>query len=259
MFTALKKNNPNHAYCVPVQGFPAARAQPVAAITRAELSRAVLSLPLAFQRTEAAIHLVAIMGLSRDRNLFVTQDNRWAGSYVPAAFRAYPFALGKTPEGTQVVCIDEESGCLRQAPGEGARELFTRDGEPGPFLNQLVQFLRQVNADLEATGQSCAVLDQHGLLEDWPLKIKSQSGEQTLSGFLRVNEAKLNELEPAALAEVRNAGALPIAFGQLYAMGHLATLGKLAEAHAKAAEAMRQKMRDSASMFEEPEITFNFD
>lgn len=259
MFTPLKTSSPAHRAYTAITHYAIARDRPVAPITRAELSRAVLAMPLAFQRIQQGVVLVAIMGVTSDRNLFVTEDNRWAGPYVPATFRAYPFAMGQTPDGKHVVCVDEDSGCMGDGPD--ARPLFNEDDTPSALLTQIMQFLQHVDQDRKATDAACAALDRHGLLEEWPIKVQTEDGQppRSLTGFLTVNEARLGELSADALVELRTAGALAVAYGQLFASGHLPALGRLAAAHAKAAEKMRQKAKDNAGMFEDPGLTFNFD
>ncbi|WP_299436447.1 SapC family protein [uncultured Rhodospira sp.] len=257
MFIPLRTTEPSHRLFTPHADYKMARSQPIVPLARTEVPRAVLAFPIAFQATAEGASLVAVMGLTTERNLFVTADNRWAGAYVPAIFRGYPFALGNTEDGRQVVCIDEDSGCLREGPG--AKPLFDENDQPAPFLREIMGFLQQLARDRQATMAGVATLEKHGLLEAWPITIKAGERETNVTGLLRINESALNALEPAALAEVRDAGALPIAYGQLYSMGHLRLLGKMAEAHAKAAEQMQQKMHENASMFRDDDISFNFD
>ena len=95
----------------------------------------------------------------------------------------------------------------------------------------------------------CALLAQEGLIEPWPITLKSdqadkgdqaeQGGqgeqtEQTLQGLYRVSEAKFNALGAEALHRLHQAGALPLIYCQLLSMQHLPLLGKLADIHAKA-------------------------
>lgn len=257
-FVPLQSSNPSHHAYMPPRGYPAAKGQALAVIGRAELARAVPALPLGFQRVGDGVALVAVLGLTAERNLFVTEDNRWAGGYVPAVFRAWPFALGATPEGKTLLCMDETAGVT--AGTEGSRALFDEAGQPTPFIKDLLSFLSQVQADLTATRAACGVLDAHGLLTDWQITVKAGDRTIPLQGLLKVDEAALNQADAATLAAVRDGGALALAYGQLFSMVHLAMLGKLAEAHAQAAEKMRARMRETAEMFQgDEEVTFNFD
>nr|WP_246423614.1 SapC family protein [Roseospira goensis] len=253
----MQPSNPSHRLYTPVAGYPAARGRPIAVLSRGELRRAVPALPVAFRREEGGVTMVALMGLTLDRNFFVQDGGRWLGSYVPAAFRGYPFGLASGPDGKYVVCVDENSGALRDGPG--AKALFEDDGQPSGFLKQVINFLQQVQADQQATRAAGAVLDRHGLLEDWPIAVTAAEQRIPLNGFLRVSETALAALDPAVLAEVRDSGALDLAYGQIYASNNLSVLGRLAEAHAKAAEAERARLPSAEEMFAPEDISFNFD
>lgn len=75
---------------------------------------AALRLPLAFVQQAGRFVLVAVLGLPPARNLCVAPDGQWTGPYVPAVLRAAPFGLRRTPEGQQLLCIDEQAA--RAAP-----------------------------------------------------------------------------------------------------------------------------------------------
>ena len=66
------------------------------------------------------------------------------------------------------------------------------------------------------------------------IKLKTDAGEQAINGLFQIDEAALNQLSADALLDVRNAGALPIAYCQLLSMQHLPLLGQMIEAHSKA-------------------------
>ena len=72
-----------------------------APITLAEFPRAAREFPILFARASQGVSPVAILGLSRDRNLFVDAAGRWTGEYIPAHFRQLPFF------GTQIVDRDK--------------------------------------------------------------------------------------------------------------------------------------------------------
>jgi len=60
-----------------------------------ELSKACMSLPIAFIQQGDAFITAAVQGLQMGQNLLVTSEGRWAVAYTPAAYRGYPFALRK--------------------------------------------------------------------------------------------------------------------------------------------------------------------
>ncbi|KAA5606088.1 SapC family protein [Roseospira marina] len=257
-FVPLQSSNPNHRAYIPPNTFPIARNQALAAIGRAELPRAGHAFPLGFQRTPDGPVLVALMGLGPENNLFLTHDARWAGAYVPATYRAWPFALGTTQDNRTVVCIDETAGV--PAETAGARALFDAADQPTAFLQELMTFLSQSRNDLVATRAACAALDSHGLLVDWPITINAGETQRPIEGLLKVDEAALNGAGADVLDALNKAGALAVAYGQLLSMTNLSILAKLAEAHARAAEKLQERAKDASEMFAfDDEVQFNFD
>lgn len=197
-----------------------------------ELSRAVMSLPVAFVESGDDFLLVAVQGLQPGRNLFVAPDGRWLGAYVPALYRGYPFVLASAEDGQQVLCIDEESGLLVDAGGE---PLFDEEGKPVKALADVLAFLGQVAGNRQLTQRACALLQEHGLIQPWSIQVQVGEGEKTLTGLFRIDEAALNALSADALLVLRDAGALSLAYCQLLSQQHLSSLGQLAQAHARLA------------------------
>lgn len=210
-----------------------AAAESVVPLAAAEVPKAVMTLPMAFIEQAGGFIPVAVLGLQPGKNLFVAPDGRWAGSYIPAAFRSYPFRLAKTEDGRQVLCIDEDSGLVTGGPtGEN---FFTEDGQPAQAVLDILNFLNRVEQSRLATVAACAALQKHNLIRAWQVTLKTDAGEQQIAGLFQIDEAALNQLPGEALLEVRQAGALPLAYCQLLSMQHLPQLGGLIEAHVKAA------------------------
>lgn len=201
----------------------------VAALVLQELPRACMVLPLAFVQAQDSFIPVAVQGLQPGKNLLVTDDGRWLAGYIPAAYRGYPFLLANSEDGQQVLCFNEDSGLLSDTDGE---PFFDENGDPAKSVKDVLNFLSQVASNRQATQRACAALQQHNLIQPWPVKLQSENGEQTVDGLFRIDEAALNALDIQSLDELRTLGALPIAYCQLLSMQHLPKLGQLAQAHA---------------------------
>src|SRR5690606_9874504 len=76
-------------------------------------------------------------------------------------------------------------------------------------------------------------LDAEGLIVPWEITVRGKDGEKKITDLYRIDEARLNSLDAAALSRIHQAGALPVAYCQLLSMQHIHTLAKLADAHAK--------------------------
>lgn len=209
----------------------------VAPVVAHEVSRAMMSMPLAFVKRAKDFMLMAVQGLAKGSNLFVAPDGRWLGGYIPSAYRGYPFQLANTPEGQQVLCVIEGSGLLSEMEGE---LFFGEDDQPSQAVKDVLGFLTQVAQNRQVTERICALLDKHQLIQPWPIKARTDDGEREIDGLYRIDEAALNQLPAEALKELQQGGALPLAYCQLLSMQHLPLLGQLAQAHAARQVALPQ-------------------
>lgn len=212
--------------------------QTVAPLVGAELAAAVLVYPISFIQQNEVIIPVALLGLHAGKNLFVAADGRWLASYVPVIFRSHPFYLANTEDGQQILCIDEEQDLAQDGEGEA----FFENGQPTPAVADIMRLLTQTEQSRAVTATACAELRKHGVVQPWPITLKTGAEEKQLEGLFKIDEVALNALSDEAFVALRRAGALLIAYCQLLSMQHVAQLGKLAEAHAQAA------LQKSASM-----------
>ena len=203
----------------------------VATLGAAEVARSVLAMPLAFTEIGGPVSLVAVLGLRPNQNVFVGPDGRWLGSYIPAVFRGYPFKLAATGENQVSLCVDESSGLVQEG-GVGER-FFNEDGTPAKAVTDIVEFLQKTQTSQDIANRAARVLQEHQLLEAWPLKVRDGEQEQELHGLLRVNEAALNQADGDVLLQLRNAGALPLAYAQLLSMQNMQIIANLSQAHAR--------------------------
>lgn len=206
----------------PSRHFHFAGADALCPIVLMELNRVVLHLPIAFVRADTGFSLVAVQGVEPGRNLLVGSAGEWRCPYIPAAYRAYPFALARTEQGQEVLCFDAQSGLVGDAL-EGER-LFNEDGTPSKAVGEVMQFLSQVSANRKATEAFCGVLQDLDLLEKWPISIQHETGAQTVEGLFRINEHVFNTLSNDAFLQLRASGALPAIYCQLISMQNVSRL-----------------------------------
>jgi len=206
----------------------------VASVILAELPKALISLPIAFIQQGGDFFPAALLGLQPGKNLFVTPEGQWIGSYIPALLRGYPFRLAVVGEKQQkILCIDEDSGLITEGPAGEA--FFNVDGTPAQPVTDMLNYFVRIEENRVLTAQACLILTKHRLIHRWVIPADAASGRKEVKGLFKIDEAALNALPGDALLELRKAGALLLAYCQLLSMQHLPLLGKLAEAHAKIA------------------------
>jgi hypothetical protein len=160
-----------------------------------------------------------VLGFAAQQNLFVTDGDAWdAGVYLPAYVRRYPFCMTRVmvdgreaPE--RVACVE------KRAINDKGEKLFDDKGQALPEWEQRQKLLFEFEADLGRTEEMCKLLAQHQLLEPFTMQAVPNVGEPLqLTGMYRVAEAKLAELDGAALKDLVQKGVL----GRIYT--HLLSL-----------------------------------
>lgn len=209
-------------------GYAFAIRDAVLPLALSELPKAVMSLPLAFLPLGGGqgYQVVAVMGLQSDQNLHIASDGRWLQGYIPAACRSYPFRMAMSTDGQQVLCVDEDSGLLSEEAGEA---FFAVDGQPSPEVLEVMSFLQVAEQGCSQAVAAAGVLAKHSLLRPLLLRVQTVDGERSVEGLLQVDEAALNRLPPDVLLELRDAGALLLAYCQLLSLQHFQGLSQLAE------------------------------
>lgn len=231
-YQAITKSAYGHKRWLRTNSFAFAMKDAVLPLSLGELSRAMMTLPIALVEQGGGFMPAAVMSVQPQRNLCVAPDGRWIHGYIPASCRSYPFRFLNTQEGQQVLCVDEDSGLVTEGP-EG-EAFFNEEGGASEALQDVLSLLNQMEQSKSASASACMVLQKHGLIVPWPIAVKAADGERQIAGLFQVDNVLLNQLSAEALFEVRNAGALLIAYCQLLSMQHLPLLGQLADAHAKA-------------------------
>jgi hypothetical protein len=191
------------------------------------MAKAAHEFPIIFTAEKSGFFPAAMLGTRPDSNVFVNAAGLWLAGYVPANLRRGALRLARV-EGQDdwVLCIDLDSDLVNDREGDS---LFDQDGAATPFVTNTGQFLINLESARISTERACAALDRQGLLTPWPLSIEQADGStQTLAGVFRIDEARLNALDGAALGELHEAQALAITYAHLLSLHKLSLLGRLA-------------------------------
>jgi hypothetical protein len=210
--------------------FAWASREAVVGLVAPEMARAALHLPVAFIQYKDQYLLAAVLGLETGTNLFVAEDGKWTGGYVPALLRGRPFTLLPSSDGKKVLCVDEDAGRVGNTAQPGSQPFFAEEGKLSAPVQQLLDFLSAIESSRQPTLDACAALHAKGLLVPWSIEIKTDSGPRMLEGLYRVDEAAMNALPDDAYLELRRVGAIAMAYAQLMSMPQLAGLGERASA-----------------------------
>jgi hypothetical protein len=223
----LSRSQHTGQYWRPREGFQFAAALQVVPILVIELNKLLPHYVLGFMKVGETFEPIALLGLGGERNVYVNTDGKWLGGYTPAALRAYPFTLASSTSDEKILCID--SAHLTQS--KEAKPLFNSTGEIADEVQEMLSFLKNTDANMKVTQAATRALAEAQLFEDWPLKVNKGEDIEPMEirGLYRIKETALNMLDAEAFAALREFGALPLAYAQLFSMSQLEQLGQRAE------------------------------
>jgi len=230
----------------------------IAYLTMHEFSRAAALYPIVFleDKGKDEFRPVALLGLDAGVNLFINNDGKWQGSYVPAIIRRYPFALASTDkEGQFTICLDEGSELVSTTDGS---PLFGDDGEPTEIVNNVKRYLSELQQMDALTREFVKFAAAHNLLTPLNMRVRENDRVKNIAGCYVINEERLNNLSNELFLEIRTKRYLPAIYAQLVSLAQIERLLNLKEerttqitvADATSADATPAKARGKKSASE---------
>jgi len=201
-----------------------------------EFPQAAVDYAIVFAGADDEYLPAVILGVRGDENLFIDRNDAWAASYVPAFVRRYPFVFSRSGD-RFVLCVDEAFRGFNQE-GRG-QKLFDDDGKPSEYVDAILKFLQEYQAQFLRTQYFCSRLRQLDLLEPMQAQVTTDTGRKlSLSGFMAINRTKLKELPAETLAELVKTDELELIYLHLQSMRNIDRLReKLTQAEAAQAAA----------------------
>ncbi len=183
-----------------------------------EILRAATEYAVVFTLAGDEVMPAVVLGVKGDQNLYLGPDGHWNARYIPAFVRRYPFVFSTSADAkTLTLCIDEAYPGLN-TQGRGER-LFTDDGSPTPYVDRVLSFLKEYQAQFMRTQALGRKLKELALLEPMQAKVTTPSGDAlSLTGFLAVSRAKLRALGPEALQALVRTDELELLYLHLYSL-----------------------------------------
>ncbi|HWR01214.1 MAG TPA: SapC family protein [Chlorobaculum sp.] len=192
-------------------------------IVASEFYDAARQFPIIFTiSAENIVQPVTLLGFEEGENLFVDDEGKWTGRYIPAYLRRYPFITTEESEdGRAVVCFDESFDGFNI---EGGIPLF-EDGEPTPKTIEIQNFLQGYLVQLKLTREFGALLLEKDLFREISAQANLVDGRSYgLNGMHVVDEQKLSQLSDVDVLELYKAGVLPLVYAHLLSLRNLQEL-----------------------------------
>jgi hypothetical protein len=171
----------------------------------------------------------AILGVQQDQNIFISDDGRWEGRYIPAFVRRYPFVFSTNEDkSTFTLCIDKEFQGLNE--DDRGEKLFDEEGEKTSYLDKMLNFLSEYQVQFQRTQTFCEKLKELDLLESMQAHISLPGGsQQSLTGFQVINRDRLKALDGDKLAELAKTDELELAYLHLQSLNNFSVMVERAE------------------------------
>jgi hypothetical protein len=191
-----------------------------------EFGAACRDYPIAFIAGQDGRYVaMAVLGLEKDQNLFVTEDGAWdAGVYLPAYVRRYPFCMTRVsvdgkeqPE--RIACVE------KRAISDKGEALHDASGNPTQLWEERKKLLFDYENDLVRSDELARMVAGLGLLETFAMQAVPNQGQPiSLTGMYRVAEQKLGTLAPAKLKELTQSGVLARIYAHLISLTNFGRL-----------------------------------
>ena len=176
-----------------------------------ELRQVQSEYPIIFRQRAESEHYepVALFGLSKDENLFLSEAG-WQAGYVPLSVEREPFLIGlqAAADGTEeaVMHVDMDSPRISESEGQA---VFLEHGGSSPYLEHINSVLFSIHEGHQANTAFSEALMKYSLLEPFSVEITlNDKSRLALSGFQTVSEEGLKNLGEAELFDLHQAGYL---------------------------------------------------
>lgn len=166
---------------------------------------------------------VAILGLDRDENLFLSQGE-WAADYLPALFRRGPFMIAQD-DGTDLP-LHVDLASPRIAPEGTGQPVFLPHGGMAPALTSATEALRVIHAGAQMTPVMTELFTELDLVQYARLEVSVTEDESyAFEGYGVVTSDRIAALKAPELERLNQSGFLSHA---VFAAGSLGNLSRLA-------------------------------
>lgn len=226
-FQPLHKETHAKTRVKPIDNVADLKTQHALGVVVQEFALAGAHYPVAFakEQDQDVYFPVAIMGLEQNVNLFVSDDGKWEGMYMPARYTHKPLTVIPNKDDPNMfgIAIDVDADIVSEDEGE---LLFTEDGKESEHLEGRKKALMAFVENEQMTKAFLDTLAEMDLLEAQNIGVKVKDKDYQLNGLFLVNEKKLNELSDEEYLKLRKRGFLGPIYAHLGSMHHISNLAQ---------------------------------
>ena len=201
--------------------------QSILPLVLAEFPQAAIEFPICFIKNNQNddIQTVALMGIESKENLFVVDDNKWDGAYMPARYTHRPFGLVQNPNDQTNfgIAINVESNLVNEEEGVA---LFDAEGNESEFLTKQKEAMSAYLQQEQMTKAFTKELIDKDFLVQKQINVKVQDQQYDIDGVYIIDEKKIDALSDEDFLDLRKRGLLNPIFTHLISMRQMNNLIK---------------------------------
>ena len=95
-------------------------------------------------------------------------------------------------------------------------------------MRKMMEFVGEIERNRAFTIRAVNALVKHNLIVPWEISLQHSKGPHQINGLFKIDEAAMNALSNDAFLEMRQAGALPVAYAHLLSLNRIDVLIRLA-------------------------------
>ena len=170
---------------------------------------------------------MVIFGLLKGSNLFLTNEDRWRVSVMPAALSCYPFGLYRNEDDSYLMVMDESAETLQATRG---KLLYNKKGEglrPSPMLKGLKSRLEAIERQRLISNAAFESLKEYGVLAEHEASFKIGDESHRFGGFSVIDWEKVQQVDIAVREEWERSGMLGLMQAQTESLKNFRLLHSL--------------------------------
>ncbi|WP_086934431.1 SapC family protein [Agarilytica rhodophyticola] len=185
--------------------------------------------PIFFRQSDdKKFYAVVILGLDKDENLFL-QDDQWSARYVPAVQMRGPFALeikdsqeGNLEQADPLIRINMDDARVSNEQGES---IFLPHGGYSPYFEDMLQALRRIHVGASVVDDFFSQLTSFNLIEPVTVQANiSETVQYTVPDVFTISRSRMESLSGDELHKLNQLGLLEHCFAVLSSSGNVSRI-----------------------------------
>ena len=220
-----------------------------------EFETAISCIPIFFAEGQTGIRTVGLMGLEKNKNLFVKPGGMWMlPHFIPATIASFPFRAVTTEDEKNIIVFKEDSDLIVDR-AEGT-PFFDKEGNETAVLKRYLSLMSKIINAQKLSEEVGFLLKKMDLLEELNLNIPRDDGPNIeLTGLLKIRASVFQGLDDNKFLELRKSSALDFIYAHFYSLSCVRALMFLRNKDQSVTRGLKEI---GSQIFAEPEDELDF-